>query len=353
MYIDIAKEKSELLKTKKDAIILAIESSCDETAAAILKGNSNVLSNVIATQIDIHKIYGGVVPEIASRQHIKAISPIVQAALDEAGITFADIDAIAVTVGPGLVGALLVGVSYAKALAFSLGIPLIPVNHIEGHIAGAMLSNKELVPPFLCLVVSGGHSTIVLVKDYLTYEKLGETRDDAIGECFDKVARVLGLSYPGGPLLEQLALNGDEKAYTFHSKFNDDTSHYDMSFSGIKTSLINTIDKLNKAGTSYKTEDIAASFQNNAMETLCKKTLAAAIDTGVKSVAIAGGVSANIYLREMLKRYLNKNDIDLHMPEMIYCTDNAAMIGRAAFDRIKIGEFADLTQNADPSWHVF
>lgn len=352
MYIDSAKQKLEILKNKDDAIILAIESSCDETAAAVLKGKYQVLSNIIATQIDIHKIYGGVVPEIASRQHIKSISPVVESALKEADISFFDLDGIAVTVGPGLVGALLVGVNYAKALAFALDIPLIPINHIEGHIAGALLSNKDLVPPFLCLVISGGHSEIVLVKDYMDYEKIGETRDDAVGECFDKVARVIGLPYPGGPHLEKLAKEGNKQAFRFPSKFNEDTSHYDMSFSGIKTALINKIEKLDRKGEEYSMADLAASFQNNAMEILCKKTLAAAIDKNVKRVAIAGGVSANRYLRDMLKRYLNENNMDLFMPDMSYCTDNAAMIGRAAFDRIKASELADLTQNAVPSWHI-
>lgn len=353
MYIDIAKEKLEKLKNKEDAIILAIESSCDETAAAVLKGKDTVISNVIATQIDIHKIYGGVVPEIASRQHIKAVSPVVDSALKEAGKTFDDIDAIAVTAGPGLVGALLVGVSYAKALAFALGVPLIPINHIEGHISGAFISNAELTAPFLCLVVSGGHSELVLVDKSMDYKKIGETRDDAIGECFDKVARVLGLTYPGGPEIEKLAKNGDENKYSFKSKFNDDLSHYDTSFSGIKTALINTIEKLERENIEYKKADIAASFQKDAMEILCKKTLAAAKDFKISKVAVAGGVSANKYLRDKLKKYLDENGIELYEPQMSYCTDNAAMIGRAAFESIKKGEYADLSLNADPSWKIF
>jgi len=352
MYIDSAKQKIEMLRNKEDIIILAIESSCDETAAAVLKGKSKVLSSVIATQIDIHKIYGGVVPEIASRQHIRAISPVVESALKNANVTFKDLDAIAVTVGPGLVGALLVGVNYAKAAAFALDIPLIPINHIEGHIAGATLSNDDLMPPYLCLVVSGGHSQITLVKENMVYEKIGGTRDDAIGECLDKVARVIGLPYPGGPHIEKLAKEGNENAFTFPSKFNEDTSHYDMSFSGIKTSLINKIEKLENKGIPYDKADIAASFQKNAMEILCIKTLAAAVNYGAERVAIAGGVSANKYLREMMRTYLEKNGIKLYVPDMQYCTDNAAMIGRAAFDRIKTGEYGDLSLNANPSWHI-
>ncbi len=304
---------------------LVIETSCDETSAAVIKGGREILSNIVSTQIDIHKQYGGVVPEIASRAHTKNISYIIRQAIDEASVQLKDLEYIGVTYGPGLVGALLVGVSYAKALAYSLNIPIVKVNHIEGHIAANYLTHKTLTPPFLSLVVSGGHSHLIYVEDYDKMEILAKTRDDAVGEAFDKVARVLSLEYPGGPLVSRLAKEGKPTYKLPKTKFEDS---YDFSFSGIKTAVINIAhkekDNLNKA-------DMACSFETNVAEVLTDNTLAIMKEKGITKVALAGGVSANDYLRNMLATKCAENNFECYIPELKYCTDNAAMIASAAY----------------------
>lgn len=311
---------------------LVIETSCDETAVAIIKEGRELLSNVVSTQIDIHKAYGGVVPEIASRTHTKNISYIVRQAIDEAGVEFSDLTYIGVTYGPGLIGALLVGVSYAKALAYSLNIPLVKVNHIEGHIAANYLTHKELKPPFLSLVVSGGHSHLIYVKDYNEFEILGKTRDDAAGEAFDKVARVLGLEYPGGPLVSKLALEGKAIYNLPKTKFEDS---YDFSFSGVKTAVINIAhkeaDKLNKA-------DMAASFEENITDVLVNNTLKLMKDKNIDTVVLAGGVSANTVLRSKLKSNCEDLGYNCYIPDLKYCTDNAAMIASSAYYKYSLTE---------------
>ena len=328
--------------------ILAIESSCDETAASVLSGGREVLSMAVHTQIPIHMQYGGVVPEIASRSHVERIGSVVKNALNEANMTLDDIDAIAVTYGPGLVGALLVGVNYAKGLALAKNIPLIGVNHLAGHIAANYISHSELVPPFVCLVASGGHSHIVLVKDYNTFELLGRTRDDAAGEAFDKVARVLGLNYPGGPLLEKLALDGDKTKYKFNAGFNS-KDILDFSFSGIKTAVINLMHNAQQKGEDINKADVAASFQNAVVSTLAEKSVRAAVMSGTGKLALAGGVSANKALRGEMERLSNKVGIKFYCPEFKYCTDNAAMIGSAAYYAYASGRRDELSLNANPS----
>ena len=304
---------------------LVIETSCDETAVAIIKGGRDILSNVVSSQIDIHKEYGGVVPEIASRTHTKNISYIVRQALDEANVEFKDLTYIGVTYGPGLIGALLVGVAYAKSLAYSLNIPIVKVNHIEGHIAANYLTYKELTPPFLSLVVSGGHSHLILVKDYNKFEILGKTRDDAAGEAFDKVARVLGLNYPGGPLVSKLAKEGKNTYKLPKTKFENS---YDFSFSGIKTAVINLA---HKEGGNLNKADMACSFETNISEVLVEHTISLMKDRNINTVTLAGGVSANTYLRELLVQTCKENDFKCYIPEFKYCTDNAAMIASAAY----------------------
>ncbi len=302
---------------------LSIETSCDETSAAIVEDGRTVLSNIVSSQIDIHKNYGGVVPEIASRQHVLNISNVVDEALKEAKITLKDVDYIAVTYGPGLIGALLVGVSYAKALAYSLNKEIVPVHHIEAHIAANYISNKDLKPPFLALVVSGGHSHLVHVKNYTEYEIIARTRDDAVGEAFDKVARVLGLNYPGGPEVSNLATYG-KPTYTLpKTKFDN----YDFSFSGIKTAVINIA---HKEGDKLVKENMAASFELTVCETLVEHTLRAMKDLKISKIVLAGGVSANNKLRELIKIVAEENNYHVYMPEKKYCTDNAAMIGASA-----------------------
>ncbi len=323
--------------------ILAIETSCDETACAILRGRQ-VLCEVVDSQIEIHKEYGGVVPEIASRSHVEKLPLVVGRAMQEAGV---EIDAVAVTYAPGLVGALLTGVSYAKGLAYGLNKPLIPVHHIAGHICANYLSHPELEPPFLCLVVSGGHTQIVLVKDYCDYEILGSTRDDAAGEAIDKVARVIGQPYPGGPNLQKLAQQGDVNAYPFPVSFRGE-DHLDFSFSGLKTSVINLLHKLEQTGTPYQKEDIAASFLQNLTSTLTKNTMEAVRRTGVRKLAVAGGVSANTQLREALVRATQQAEVTLYVPELKYCTDNAAMIGCCAYYEMQRCNVAGLDLNAKP-----
>lgn len=329
----------------KDVLILAIESSCDETAAAVVKNGREPLSNVINTQIDIHKKFGGVVPEVASRKHIEVIDAVIDEALSEAGVTFDDIDAIAVTYGPGLVGALLVGVSTAKALAYALDKPLIAVHHIKGHIMANFAAYKDLEPPFVCLVASGGHSHIVEVKDYTHFEILGRTRDDAAGEAFDKIARVLGLGYPGGPLIDKLAKEGNPKAVAF-PRVRMDKNSLDFSFSGVKTAVINYLHKLEQNGETYNKADVAASFQDAVTDALCEHTIEAADKTGSKIIALAGGVASNSNLRQKMTEQAGKNGIQVVYPPPVLCTDNAVMIGCAGYYEYLNSNFADMTLNA-------
>ena len=325
----------------KDIIILGIESSCDETSVAIVKNGREVLSNVINTQISIHELYGGVVPEIASRNHVENISPVMKEALKEANIKIDDVDGIACTYGPGLVGALLVGVSYAKALSYAANKPLIGVNHIQGHIAANYITYKDLEPPFLTLLISGGNTQLVLVKDYTKFEILGKTRDDAVGEAFDKIARVIGLGYPGGPKMDKLAQEGTPNIVL--PKVHIDG--LDFSFSGLKTAIINLhhkIPDINKA-------DLAASFEKDVAEILLENTKKAVKETNINKIALAGGVSANSYIRKAFKELEEKENIEIYYPELKLCTDNAAMIASAGYYNYLKGNFSDLKLNAVPN----
>lgn len=328
----------------KDIKILAIESSCDETAAAVVVNGRDVRSNIINSQIDIHKKYGGVVPEIASRKHIEAVDMVVDEALLEAKMTLDDIDAIAVTYGPGLVGALLVGVSCAKALAFSKNKPIVGVHHIKGHIMANLIAHKELEPPFVCLVASGGHSHIVNVKDYNDFEVLGRTCDDAAGEAYDKISRVLGLGYPGGPLIDRLAKEGDENFVKFPRVKME--NELDFSFSGVKTAVINYIHKLEQNGEDIPKADIAASFQAAVVDVLSEHTIFAAKRLGQKRVCLAGGVAANSALRAAFVEKCKKEGMEFFVPPMILCTDNAAMIGCAGYYEFIKGNASDMSLNA-------
>jgi len=323
------KEANEEIK------ILAIESSCDETAAAVVVNGRDVRSNVISSQIDLHKIYGGVVPEIASRKHIERINQVITESLTEASVTLDDIDVIAVTYGPGLVGALLVGVAEAKAIAYARHLPLVGVHHIEGHISAHYIENKDLEPPFLCLVVSGGHSHLVAVRDYGVYEIIGRTRDDAAGEAFDKVARAIGLGYPGGPKIDRVSKEGDENAIEFpkaHVNGND----FDFSFSGVKSAVLNYLNERKMKGEPYSQADIAASFQKAVTDVLIEHTIEAARKYNMTKVAIAGGVASNSRLRGGMKEACEEAGFHFYYPSPILCTDNAAMIGAAAYyDYIK------------------
>ncbi|MBQ2717105.1 MAG: tRNA (adenosine(37)-N6)-threonylcarbamoyltransferase complex transferase subunit TsaD [Clostridia bacterium] len=339
-YID----KIKSLPKKEDPIILAIESSCDETACAILKGGREVLSSEIISSASVHAIYGGVVPEIASRAHTDAIDKVVYKALNKANLTFSDLDAIAVTYGAGLLGALLVGVSYAKALAFSLGIPLIPVSHIRGHLAAAYLSDKELKPPFITLLASGGHTAIIHVLDYDNFEILGSTLDDAVGEAFDKVARVLGLPYPGGPNVEKLAKDGND--IIAMPKMLKGSKGYNFSYSGLKTAVINYAHKCQQKGETFNKADLAKSFQCAAIDILVDKAIDAACEKKVDTITVGGGVGANGYLRESLSKKCADKSIKLVLPQKCMCTDNAAMIGAEGYLRYLKGDFADLDLNA-------
>ena len=327
--------------------ILAVESSCDETAVAVVEDGRTVLTDCIASQVALHRLYGGVVPELASRKHIEAIYALADEALSRASMTRQEIDAIAVTYAPGLIGAVLVGVNFAKAAAYSLGVPLVPVHHIRGHIAANYLAYPDLEPPFVCLVASGGHSHIVRVEDYGVYTLLGQTMDDAAGEAFDKAARVLGLPYPGGPLLDKLSREGNPHALKLPHV--QTPGRYDYSFSGLKTALINTVHKLRQNGQDVPAADIAASFQHAAVELLSDKAMLAAVETGAKTVALAGGVASNSGLRNTMNDKCQKAGVRLVMPPPILCTDNAAMIGSAAFYRLMRGETAGLDLNACPS----
>ena len=319
---------------------LTIETSCDETSVAILRDGREVLSNIVSTQIEIHKNYGGVVPEIASREHISNISYVVEEAIREAGINFSDLEYIGVTYGPGLIGALLVGVSYAKALAYALNIPIVPTHHIAGHIAANYLTYKELEPEFLSLVVSGGHTHLIYVKDYTEFEILGKTRDDAVGEAFDKVARTLGLKYPGGPEVSKLAKLGKPSYKLPKTKFEN----YDFSFSGIKTAVINIA---HKEGEKLIKENLAASFENTVCEELVSTTIRVMKDKNINKIALAGGVSANLKLRELLKSEAEKNGFKVYLPDLKYCTDNAAMIGAAAYYNFISGKKYDIIDKLD------
>lgn len=329
----------------KDIIILAIESSCDETAAAVVKNGREILSNVISSQIDLHKIYGGVVPEIASRKHIEKINQVVEEALETANISLDETDAIGVTYGPGLVGALLVGVSEAKAISYAKGIPLVGVHHIEGHIAANYIEHKDLEPPFLCLIVSGGHTHLVIVKDYGEFEILGRTRDDAAGEAFDKVARAIGLGYPGGPKIDKLSFEGNEDAISFpRAKVND--APYDFSFSGVKSAVLNYINKAKMMGEEIVKADLAASFQRAVVNVLVDNTLRAAKDYNISKIAMAGGVASNEHLRQAMKDACQKQGRKLYYPSPVFCTDNAAMIGTAAYYEYLRGRRDGLDLNA-------
>ncbi len=334
------------LQGKERVRILALESSCDETAAAVIENGRRICSNVVFSQIDLHALYGGVVPEIASRAHVEACDRVVDQALEQAGMTLQEVDAFAVTYGPGLVGALLTGVSCMKGLSYAAGKPLIPVNHIEGHVSANYLTYPELEPPFVCLVVSGGHSHLVEVRDYGEYRLLGQTMDDAAGEAFDKAARVLGLPYPGGPTLDKLAEEGNPHAMALPTPHPE--GRYDYSFSGLKTAFLNAAHKMTQRGEELPRADMAASFRWAVVSSLTEKAVLAARETHARALAMAGGVSANRLLRRMMQEKCDAAGIPLYMPRLELCTDNAAMIGSAAYYRLRKGELASLNLNAAP-----
>ena len=327
---------------------LALETSCDETSAAVLKDGRQILSNIISTQVPIHRKFGGVVPEIASRQHIEYVMPIIKEALDTAGLSLQEMDHIGVTYGPGLVGALLVGVAAAKAISFALDKPLVGVNHMEGHIFANFLSHPELEPPFLALVVSGGHTQLVKIEGYNQFTLLGQTRDDAAGEAFDKIARVMGYPYPGGPQIDALAKEGNPDAIVFpkalHEKHN-----FEFSFSGLKSAVLNYLHTQEQRGQSYNAKDVAASFQKTVIETLVEKTMDAAQYSGMQTIVAAGGVSANSGLSAAMNKACAEHGYTFYRPEPVLCTDNGAMIGCRAYYMALAGKFADLTLNAKPA----
>ncbi|MBO5366932.1 MAG: tRNA (adenosine(37)-N6)-threonylcarbamoyltransferase complex transferase subunit TsaD, partial [Peptococcaceae bacterium] len=330
---------------QNDTIILAIESSCDETAVAIIKNGHEILANVVSTQIEIHRRYGGVVPEIASRKHLELINAVVQEALDQAHMILDDVTHIAVTYGPGLVGALLVGVATAKALAFSSGKPLIGVHHIEGHICANFLVKQDFQFPLVCLVVSGGHTNIIKITDHGQYLLLGQTKDDAAGEAYDKIARAIGLPYPGGPHIEQLAKEGNADAIELPRAWMGE-DNYDFSFSGLKSAVLNYLNKAKMKGEEIDPADVAASFQQAVLDVLVQKTVRAAVENGVDTILLAGGVAANGTLRNQLQNAASEHQIQVHYPPIHFCTDNAAMIGAAAHYKAVKGDYADLTLNA-------
>lgn len=336
------------MKMDKDVLILAIESSCDETAAAVVKNGREVLSNVIFSQIDLHTVYGGVVPEIASRKHIDKINQVIEEALQKANVTLDDLSAIAVTYGPGLVGALLVGVSAAKAIAFATGLPLIGVHHIEGHISANYIANPTLEPPFVCLVVSGGHTHLVSVKDYGEYEILGRTRDDAAGEAFDKVARAIGLGYPGGPKIDKISKEGNPEAIHFpRAKVGD--GEYDFSFSGLKSAVLNYLNGCQMKGEEVNTADVAASFQQAVIDVLVGHSMDAIDKYQLDKFAIAGGVASNASLRKAFEEACAEKNVAFFLPPPILCTDNAAMIGAAAYYEYIKGVRHEYDLNAVPN----
>lgn len=333
---------------EEDVYILAIESSCDETAASVVKNGREVLSNVISSQIELHTLFGGVVPEIASRKHIEKINQVIEGALQEAGMTLDEMTAIAVTYGPGLVGALLVGVAEAKALAYAAKKPLVGVHHIEGHVSANFIENPDLEPPFVCLIVSGGHTHLVIVKDYGEFEIIGRTRDDAAGEAFDKVARAVGLGYPGGPKVDKAAKEGNPHAFEFpRAKVGDNP--YDFSFSGLKSAVLNYINHAKMTGEEIAVPDLAASFQAAVVDVLVSRAVAAAKEYGYDKVAIAGGVASNSALREGMRAACEKEGLKFYHPSPIFCTDNAAMIGVAAYYEYINGARAGWDLNAIPN----
>ena len=334
--------------SEKDTLILAIESSCDETAASVVKNGRCVLSNIISSQIAIHTLYGGVVPEIASRKHIEKINQVVEAALKEADVTLDDIDAIGVTYGPGLVGALLVGVAEAKAIAYAKKKPLVGVHHIEGHVSATYIEHPDLEPPFLCEIISGGHTHLVIVKDYGSFEILGRTRDDAAGEAFDKVARAIGLGYPGGPKIDKLAKEGNPHAIDFPRAHMEDAP-YDFSFSGVKSAVLNHLNKCRMTGEPIVEADIAASFQQAVVDVLVDNAIRAAKDYHMDRLAIAGGVASNGALRAAMEAACEKEGIRFYRPSPIFCTDNAAMIGVAAYYEYQKGTRHGWDLNAVPN----
>ena len=334
--------------SEKDTLILAIESSCDETAASVVKNGRCVLSNIISSQIAIHTLYGGVVPEIASRKHIEKINQVVEAALKEADVTLDDIDAIGVTYGPGLVGALLVGVAEAKAIAYAKKKPLVGVHHIEGHVSANYIEHPDLEPPFLCEIISGGHTHLVIVKDYGSFEILGRTRDDAAGEAFDKVARAIGLGYPGGPKIDKLAKEGNPHAIDFPRAHMEDAP-YDFSFSGVKSAVLNHLNKCRMTGEPIVEADIAASFQQAVVDVLVDNAIRAAKDYHMDRLAIAGGVASNGALRAAMEAACEKEGIRFYRPSPIFCTDNAAMIGVAAYYEYQKGTRHGWDLNAEPN----
>lgn len=336
------------MSEEKDILILAIESSCDETAAAVVKNGRDVLSNVISSQIDLHTLYGGVVPEIASRKHIEKINQVIEEALREAGTALEQIDAVAVTYGPGLVGALLVGVAEAKAIAYAAKKPLVGVHHIEGHIAANFIEHKELKPPFFSLVVSGGHTHLVRVKDYGKFDIIGRTRDDAAGEAFDKVARAIGLGYPGGPKIDRVAKEGDPDAVAFPRAHMEDAP-YDFSFSGLKSAVLNYINGCRMKGETYSQADVAASFQKAVTDVLVENAMRAAKEYNMDKFAIAGGVASNTALRAAMAKACEAEGIKLYYPSPVYCTDNAAMIGAAAYYEYRNGTRHGWDLNAVPN----
>ena len=341
------RQKLEALQSKASVRILALESSCDETAAAIVENGRRLLSSVIFSQVDVHALYGGVVPEIASRAHVDACDRVIDQALRDADMTLADVDALAVTCGPGLVGALLTGVSCMKGLSYTARLPLIPVNHIEGHVSANYITTPDLEPPFLCLVASGGHSHVVMVEDYGVYRLMGQTIDDAAGEAFDKAARVLGLNYPGGPLLSKLAEGGNDRFLPLPHPHTE--GRYDFSFSGLKTAFINECHKLEQRGQELPRADLAASFERAVVDSLCDRAMLAVKDTGASTLCLAGGVSANKRLRARMTELSQQLGFRLCMPELWLCTDNGAMIGSAAYYRLRRGELAPLELNAMPA----
>ena len=346
-YQEKCRRQMAALAEKEHIRILAVESSCDETAAAVVEDGRIILSNAVFTQIDLHALYGGVVPEIASRAHVEKVDLMVDQALKDAGMQLKDIDALAVTYGPGLVGALLIGVSCAKALAYASGKPLVPVNHIEGHISANFLSHPHLTPPFACLVVSGGHSHLFSVDDYGVFRVLGQTQDDAAGEAFDKAARVLNIPYPGGPLLDKLAESGNPRALKLPRPKTE--GRYDYSFSGLKTAFINAVHNARQKGEEINDADLAASFRQAVVSFLVDRAMLAAREMGLKKMALAGGVSANSLLRREMEAACRREGIELYLPALSLCGDNAAMIGSAAYYRLRRGEIADLTLNARPA----